>query len=99
MLEEMLEHMDNRRGSAWRHSLLGAPGVDFFDQQRFDPDIDIRSFSSHVDEVGRCRAWPLDNLGQKFDTRLVSTGMTPGSQNTPSRIAIAASAACNAKSA
>jgi hypothetical protein len=70
MLEEMLEHMDDRSGSAWRHSLPGAPGVDFFDQHRFDPHVDIRGFPSHGDEVGRCGAWPLDNPGQKFDRQV-----------------------------
>jgi hypothetical protein len=70
MLEEMLEHMDDRSGSAWGHSLLGAPGVDFFDQRRFDPHVDIRGFPLHGDEVGRCGAWPLDNPGQKFDRQI-----------------------------
>jgi hypothetical protein len=32
MLEELLDHKDDRRSSARRHSLPGAPGVDFLDQ-------------------------------------------------------------------
>ena len=70
MLEEMLEHMDNRRRSAWRHSLPSAPGVDFLDQHRSDLDVDICGFPWHGEEVGCCRASPLDNPGQKFDRKI-----------------------------
>jgi hypothetical protein len=31
MLEEMFEHVDDRRSSARKHSLPGAPGIDFLD--------------------------------------------------------------------
>jgi hypothetical protein len=31
MLEELFEHMDDCRGSARRHALPGAPGVDFLE--------------------------------------------------------------------
>jgi hypothetical protein len=56
MLEEFLEHVDDRRRSAQRHPLSGASGVDFLDQLRLDPDVDIRGFPLHAGEVGRCRA-------------------------------------------
>jgi hypothetical protein len=62
--------MDDRRGSAWRHSPPSAPGVDLFDRHRFDPDVNIRGFPSHGEEVGCCRACPLDNPGQKFDRKI-----------------------------
>ena|SRR5277367_1825030 len=67
MLEELFEHMDDCRGSARRHALPGAPGVDFLDQLDLDPDDDICGFPWHADEVGRCRAPLLDNSGQKID--------------------------------
>jgi len=36
---------DDRRGSA---ALAAAPGIDFLDQFRLDPDVDICGFSFHV---------------------------------------------------
>jgi len=56
MLEEMLQHVDDRRSSARRHSLSDAPSFDFFDQLRLDPDVDIGGFPFHPCEVRRCRA-------------------------------------------
>jgi hypothetical protein len=53
--EEMFEHVDDRRSSAWRHSLLAAPSVDPLDQLGLDPNIDICCFLSHAGEMGRCR--------------------------------------------
>jgi hypothetical protein len=50
MLQEMLEHMDDRGGSASGHSLPGAPCVNFFDQHRFNPHTDIRGFPCHGDQ-------------------------------------------------
>jgi len=56
MLKELLDHVDDCSGSAWRHSLPVAPSVDSFDQPGFDPDVDICGFAFHAGEVGRCRA-------------------------------------------
>jgi hypothetical protein len=67
MLEEMLEHVDDCRGSARRHSLPSAPNVGFLDQLRLDPDVDICGFPFHTGEVGSRRARLLDNPGQKVD--------------------------------
>jgi hypothetical protein len=67
MLEELLDHVDDRRSSAWRYSLPGAPGVDFLDQLGFDPDIDLCCFLFHAGEMGRCRAPLLDNSRQEID--------------------------------
>jgi hypothetical protein len=82
ILEKMLEHMDNRRGSAWRHSLPSAPGVDFLDRHRSDLDVDICGFLWHGEEVGCCRACPLDNLGQKFDRKIGLYAGETSPQNT-----------------
>jgi hypothetical protein len=57
MLEELLEHIDD--SSARRHSLPGAPSVDFLDQLGLDPDVDICCFLSHAGEMGRCGAHRL----------------------------------------
>jgi hypothetical protein len=67
MLKEALDHMDDCRGSTRRYSLADAPSVDPLDQLGFDPDVDVCGFSFHAGEVGRCRACPLDNPGQRFD--------------------------------
>jgi hypothetical protein len=67
MLEEMLEHVDDCRSSARRHSLPGAPGVDFLDQLGLDPDVNICCFPFHTGEVGSRRARLLDSSGQKVD--------------------------------
>jgi hypothetical protein len=56
MLEELLDHVDDRRSSAWRHSLPTAPSVDFLEQPAFDPNVDLRGFPFHAGEMGRCRA-------------------------------------------
>jgi len=55
MLEEMLQHVDDRRSSARRHSLSDAPSFNFFDQLRLDPDVDIGGFPFHAAELGRCQ--------------------------------------------
>ena len=47
MLEELLEHVNDCSGSAWRYSLPDAPGIDFLDQLRLDPDVDICGFAFH----------------------------------------------------
>jgi len=47
MLEELLEHVDDRRRAAWLYSLPGAPAVDPFDQLRLNPDVDICGFAFH----------------------------------------------------
>jgi hypothetical protein len=52
MREEVLEHVDDCRGSARRHPLLGAPGIHFLDQLGLDPDIDICCFPFHAVEGG-----------------------------------------------
>jgi hypothetical protein len=67
MLEEVFEHVDDCRSSAWRHSLPSTPAVNVLDQLGLDPNIDIRCFLSHAGEMGRCRARALDNSGQKID--------------------------------
>jgi hypothetical protein len=66
MLKELLEHVDDRRSSARRHSLPGAPGVDFLNQLGLDPNIDICCFLSHAGEMGRCRAPVLIIPAKKF---------------------------------
>jgi hypothetical protein len=71
MVEEILEHIDDRRCPAWRHSLPGAPSVDLIDQLGLDPDVDIGGFLWHAGEMGRCRAHPLDNSSQKVDSLLL----------------------------
>jgi hypothetical protein len=48
MLEEVFEHVDDRRSSAWKHPLPVAPVVDFVDQPGLDPDVDICCFSFHA---------------------------------------------------
>ena len=58
------------RSSAWGHSLPGAPGVDPLDQLGLDPNVDICGFPCHAGEMGRCRAPPLDNTGQKSDCQI-----------------------------
>jgi hypothetical protein len=67
MLEELLKHVDDRRSSAWRYSLPGAPGVNFLDQLGLDPNIDLCCFLSHAGEMGRCRTYQLDNSRQEID--------------------------------
>src|SRR6267142_4032463 len=69
MLEELLEHVDDRRSSAWRHSLPGAPGVDPVDQLGLDLNVNICGFPLHAGEVGSRRACLLDNSSQKIDNR------------------------------
>jgi hypothetical protein len=59
--------MDDRRGSAWRDGLPGAPGVDFLDQLRLDPDGDVGCARSHASEMGRSDAPQLDNSSQEVD--------------------------------
>ena len=53
MLEEMLEHVHYRRGSARRHVPPGAPGVDPLDQPGLDPDVDFCGFPFHAENVRR----------------------------------------------
>src|ERR1700741_2975319 len=69
VVEELLVYMDDRRRSAWRHSLPSPPGVDPFDQLRLDPDIDVGCLPFHAREVGLCEAALLDNPGRKIDMR------------------------------
>lgn len=69
MLEELLEHVDDCRRPARRYSLPGAPSVDFLDQLRLDPDVNICGFPLHTGEVGSRRARLLDNSSQKIDNR------------------------------
>jgi hypothetical protein len=51
VLKEMLEHVDYRRGSARRHVLPGAPGVDPLDQPGLDPNVDFCGFPFHAKNV------------------------------------------------
>jgi hypothetical protein len=44
MFGELLDHVDDRRSSSWRHSLTGAPSVDPLDQLGLDPNVDICVF-------------------------------------------------------
>jgi|HubBroStandDraft_4_1064222.scaffolds.fasta_scaffold02943_8 hypothetical protein len=74
MLKEALDHMDDCRGSARRHSLPGAPGVDFLDQLGVDPDVDVGCLPFHARKVGLRRAHRLDNPGQKLDCSLPLVG-------------------------
>ena len=53
--------------SARGHPLAVPPSVNPFDQLRLDADIDVCGFALHAGEIGRCRAYPLDNFGQKID--------------------------------
>ena len=83
MVEELLDHMDDRRRSAWRHSLPSPPGVDPLEQLRLDPDIDISCLPFHAGKVGRCRASLLDDPGQKIDLRNLSAGAVQFSSSYP----------------
>jgi hypothetical protein len=56
MIEELLDHVDDCRGSARRYSLPSAPAVDFLDERGLDADVDICCFLFHTGEVGRCGA-------------------------------------------
>jgi hypothetical protein len=47
-LEELIDHVDDRRSSARQYALPRAPGVDVLDQPGLDPDVDIRCFSFHI---------------------------------------------------
>jgi hypothetical protein len=69
MLEELLEHEDDCRRPALTYSLPGAPRVDFHDQLRLGPDVNICGFPLHTGEVGSRRARLLDNSSQKIDNR------------------------------
>jgi len=44
------------RGKTLDSQLAGAPGVDFLDQLRFDPGVDVCGFPFHAGELGRGRA-------------------------------------------
>jgi hypothetical protein len=55
-VEELIEHVDDCRRPARRHSLPGAPGVDPLDQPGLDSDVNICGFLFHTIEVGRYRA-------------------------------------------
>jgi hypothetical protein len=69
MFEELIEHVDDRRSSAWRHSLPGAPGVDFLDHLGLDLNVNICGFPFHTGESGMLSGTLLDNSGQKIDNR------------------------------
>ena len=71
MLKELLDHVDDCGGSGWRYSLPVVPGVDFLDQLRLYPDVDIRGFSFHAVEVGRCRAACLIIRAKKLTLMLI----------------------------
>ena len=71
MLKELLEHVDYCRRAAWRDSLPVAPGIDLLDQLRLYPDVDIRGFSFHAIEVGRCRAARLIIWDKKLTLMLI----------------------------
>jgi len=74
----MLDHVDDRAGSARRQLLPGAQSVDFLDQLRLDPDVDFCDFSSH----GGCR-WGvvgharLINPAKKLISSLSSSPTAP----------------------
>jgi hypothetical protein len=66
MFEELLDHVDDRRSSGWRHSLTGAPSVDPLDQLGLDPNVDICVFCP-MPVNGALSGTRLDNSGQKVD--------------------------------
>src|SRR6516162_7596694 len=72
VLEEFLQHVDDRCGPAWRHSLLGPPAVDFLDQLRLDPDVDICSFPFHARGIQWERGGDSTGFSDAADTRRVT---------------------------
>jgi len=68
MFEEFLEHIDDRREPARRHSLSGAPSVDFLNELWLDPDVDICGFPFHAGGGGALSGALLDKSRQNIDS-------------------------------
>jgi len=77
MPEEFPKHVDNCRGSGWRHALPVAPGVDFLDQFGLDPDVDVCCFPFHGGGGRALSGTPLDKSRQKIDTRSLIADRRP----------------------
>ena len=74
-LQEVFDHVNDRRTAGRRQPVLVTPGVDPLDQRRLNPDIDVCGLAFHAQtDRAVSGAW-FDNPGQKLDiARLQRTG-------------------------
>ena len=68
MRQIVLDHVDDRCRAAWKHSLLGAPSGDLFEQLGFDAEVDVGRFALHAGRFGALSGAPFDNYGQRVDS-------------------------------